>query len=393
MFLLPFHVVGCSHETSAAVAVGRMRLSPEQRLAHLDALHALGVPAVLLSTCHRTELYWWGDDDLAAWFAASVLLPADSPLTIERYDADLAVRHLFAVAAGMRSARFGEPEILGQVRQAWRAAHAHGATAAPLDAVFRHAIDAARHIRSAIGDDAQATLGARVRALIESTGRADGNAALRLLVIGSGDAARDVLESLMKRRTPSSAAPLAIACASRTDAHAVALAEQHGATPVLWTERQTAICAADVIVFAAHTTTPLVTTETARAIADIRSAPALWIDLGVPPNVAVTDLPPSINLRPLDAVVDDGASGREVSDARSRRAMSALQHELSRFAAATQRRRLGAQLAALEARAMSAARDVLAAAPVSAEDGVHEPADRLARQVTRVLLRELSALT
>ncbi len=58
-------MVGCSHETSAADVVGRLRMPAIMVDACLAELRAQGVPAVLLSTCHRTELYWWGEDDLS----------------------------------------------------------------------------------------------------------------------------------------------------------------------------------------------------------------------------------------------------------------------------------------------------------------------------------------
>lgn len=90
---------------------------------------------------------------------------------LERKHADLAVRHLFAVSAGMCSARFGEPEILGQVRRAWSVSHNVGATNALLDCVFRHAVDAARTVLSALAEGR--AVGAHV---VRETSRTDSRA-------------------------------------------------------------------------------------------------------------------------------------------------------------------------------------------------------------------------
>jgi len=120
VFLLPFHVVSCSHERNTPDAVGQLRVGPERQTGLLGTLRAHGLQAVIVSTCHRAALYWWGDDDLEPWFAQGILGGAAGTVQVERADADLAVRHRFAVAAGMRSVRYGEGESIGQVRRARR---------------------------------------------------------------------------------------------------------------------------------------------------------------------------------------------------------------------------------------------------------------------------------
>ncbi len=424
MFLLPFSVVGVSHETNAEQLVGRARRTPEQQAQLLASLRERDTAAVLLSTCHRTELYWWGDEDLEPWFVEHVLTEhvltehvltehvltehvltehvltehvltehvlsepcASGQLanaTIERRTADLAVRHLFAVAAGMHSRRFGEPEVLGQVRQAWRTAQHAQTTSADLDIMFRQAIDAARHIRLAIGSLSQASLGACARGAIDAHARVQSHTPVRVLVVGAGDVARSVLDAFASPDASSSR--FALAVTSRTDARAEHIASEFRVTPVSWSARASAMCAADVVVFAAHSSTPLVHAEHARAIAQVRRSPSLWIDLGVPGNVHRDVAVAHVRIVRLSDL-----EGQQPHDrAAHARASSALQRELARFSAATQRRRLGAQLADLEHRALCAVRDAIG----SAHDNSHAepPAEAVARRVTRVLLRELSAL-
>jgi glutamyl-tRNA reductase len=325
------------------------------------------------------------------------------------------VRHLFAVAAGMHSRRFGEPEVLGQVRQAWRLAQQAQATSPDLDGIFRQAIDAARHIRLAIGTASQASLGVCARTAFDEHMSGASAATVRVLVVGAGDAARSVLEAFsstshtasdatsppesldvatFESQTASSATPFsaangtrfALAITSRTDDRAERLANEFRATPVSWASREAAMCAADVVVFAAHTSTPLIRDDSARAIAEVRQTPSLWIDLGVPGNVQLTGAVPNVHVVRLNDLEGQQPHDRAVQV----RAAAALQRELARFSAAAQRRRLGAQLADLEDRALRAVRDAID----SADDSAHAAprVEAVARRVTRVLLRELSAL-
>jgi glutamyl-tRNA reductase len=385
MFLLPFSMVGVSHETNHDQLVGGARLLPERQTSLLNAMRERGVPAVLLSTCHRTELYWWGELDLEPWFAEHILMEQRSVASIERRDADLAVRHLFAVAAGMHARRFGEPEVLGQVRQAWRTAQEAETTSPDLDAIFRQAIDASRHIRLAIGVASQASLGACARAAFEASTRCVRAPIVRVLVVGAGDAARSVLDAFATPDTESSG--FAVAVTSRTDARAEHVGAQHGATPVAWSGRESAMRAADVVVFAAHASTPLVRDAQARGILAGRAAPTLWIDLGVPGNVHLDAPVPHLRVVTLDEL-----EGQQPQDrARHLRATSALQRELARFSAMSHRRRLGAQLAHIERRALCAVRDAMETADAG-EPAAHS-AEVVARRVTRVLLREFSALS
>lgn len=386
MFLLPFHVIGYSHELNDAESVGRLRISAERVMDAHRELERRGVSAVILSTCHRTELYWWGEHDLTEWFAHGLLRGMADSLRFERADADLAVRHLFAVAAGMKSARFGEPEILGQVRRAWVTARSAGTSRGHLDATFRMAIEAARHIRAAMGDDADPSLGERTRECIAAHATQFALHQPQILVVGSGDAARGALEAL--RHTPLAGARIAIT--SRTDARADAVGAMFHVPVVPWADHQRAIALADVVVFAVHVTTPLVGTSLLHmpvARERGRVAPALWVDLGVPGAVRNEGESADVVLTTMahlearsTAAEQDLRQLRSVRhEGRIRRAMGALQQELARYARATHRQTLGARLESIEAQAIA----------VASEHG-DQPMDEVARRVTRLVLRELS---
>ena len=352
MFLLPVQMVGCSHETSAADVVGRLRMPAVLVDTCLAQLRVRGVPTVLLSTCHRTELYWWGEDDLSVWFESQLLLRGNGAVELERREADLAVRHLFSVTAGMRSARFGEPEIMQQVRTAWMAAQLAGTTSTLLDTVFRRALEAARHIRLAIGSDADPSLGARVHDVLVThlaAGAVGSLSPREVLIVGAGDAARGVIETLVQ---PALRTTLRVAVTSRSDSSAARLAATVGAMVVPWADRDAAIRSAAAVVFAVQSSTPLIDGALAGSLTGGCSRRALWIDLGVPANVDATALPPQVDYFGIDMLAPQ--SRRDLT--RDRRVNAALQRELARFAGDMQRRRLGARISVLEARAATVAR-------------------------------------
>ncbi len=385
MFLLPVQMRGCSHETTASDVVGRLRLPAAAVDACLDELRRDGVPAVLLSTCHRSELYWWGDADLTSWFESRVMAHGDGSALVEHLEADLAVRHLFEVTAGMRSARFGEPEIMRQVRTAWLTAQAAKATNSLLDTIFQRALEAARHIRIAIGTDADPTLGARVRDAVLARAPCAGHAPpLELLLIGAGDVARGLLEAVADAALRTR---MRVSLTSRSDRSASRLAAAFGVTVVPWVARDLAISSAEVVVFAVQASTPLIAGSLARELTAARSAPALWLDLGVPSNVDARALPPTVEWLGLETIAP--RSGRDV--VRDRRARASLQRELARFAADMLRRRLGARITMLEAHATTVARAALSTSGELTWSAAS--ADAMARRVTQALLREITDLS
>ncbi|MBW3549516.1 MAG: hypothetical protein KY442_01470 [Proteobacteria bacterium] len=131
-------VLGINHQTAPVSLRERVAFSADAVPGALEALRAL--PQVqevaLLSTCNRTELYAVTEDDgraLGDWLARhpdggdSGSGPAQAlhAYLYRHRDAD-AVRHLFRVATGLDSLVLGEPQILGQVKEAWASARAAG---------------------------------------------------------------------------------------------------------------------------------------------------------------------------------------------------------------------------------------------------------------------------
>ena len=121
---MALHVLGINHQTAPVDLRERVPFAGESLPTALDAMRGLpGVQeAALLSTCNRTELYARSDngpDALANWLAGQQRAGDDLHAYLYRHDEANAVRHLFRVATGLDSMVLGEPQILGQVKDAW----------------------------------------------------------------------------------------------------------------------------------------------------------------------------------------------------------------------------------------------------------------------------------
>ena len=156
-------VVGLNHET-APVAVREALAFPKERLsealARVREEAGLG-EAVILSTCNRVEVYGRSTDssvDAVAEFLAryhSRRLEDVAP-HLYRLEGEAAVRHAFRVAASLDSMVMGEPQILGQVKEAYEAAERSGSLGSVLTALRNRSVAAAKRARTetAIGRNA-----------------------------------------------------------------------------------------------------------------------------------------------------------------------------------------------------------------------------------------------
>ena len=151
-------VVGLSHKT-APVEVREKLAVPESRLdealARLRAYPGIQ-EALLLSTCNRVEVYVVADQVEAGYGSVQEFL-ADTNLSISseqlnphlyRYTGDRAIAHLFRVAASLDSMIVGEPQILGQLKDAYGVALRAKASGVILNKVVTKAISVAKRVRT-----------------------------------------------------------------------------------------------------------------------------------------------------------------------------------------------------------------------------------------------------
>jgi len=287
------HMLGASHECLDADALVRIAVLPERARMLARSIRAHGIPCVVLATCHRLEVYWEGAPR-DAMLVREVLARVGrvSPRDVwEQRDGEDALRHMIAVASGARSQRPGEPEILGQLRTAWQTAQADHTSSLLLDWHLQTAIAASRYVRRRIGATPPQTIGEATTALMASSlqqrvVRAESGDRLRVLLLGAGAVARSTAAAVRAacgRELPES---LVLHVANRTEVNAARLADETGALVSPWASWRDELPAADIVVCSARAAHPLLTADDAALVAYVRRQPALWIDLGAPPNIA-----------------------------------------------------------------------------------------------------------
>ncbi|QNP39893.1 glutamyl-tRNA reductase [Lysobacter solisilvae (ex Woo and Kim 2022)] len=278
-------VLGINHQTAPVSLRERVAFSGDAIPAALDALR--GLPAVrevaLLSTCNRTELYAVADDNgdtLADWLATHPDDAGDLHAYLYRHSEADAVRHLFRVATGLDSLVLGEPQILGQVKDAWATARSSGSLGSQLDRLFQHAFATAKRARTdtRIGANPVSVASTAVRLAQESFARPEDST---VLLIGAGEtielAARHLVQAKTKR----------LLVANRTLAHAQDLATRHGGYALALTELDRHLAEADVVISATAARDPILhKLQIATALASRRHRPMLLLDLAVPRDIA-----------------------------------------------------------------------------------------------------------
>jgi glutamyl-tRNA reductase len=281
---MALHVLGINHQTAPVSLREKVAFAPDSLAPALASLRALPQvrEAVLLSTCNRTELYAHSDDDgqaLAGWLSAHPEAGGDLQAYLYRHrDAD-AVRHLFRVASGLDSLVLGEPQILGQVKQAWSAARQAGALGGQLDRLFQQAFATAKRARTdtRIGANPVSVASTAVRLAQESFARLSDST---VLLIGAGEtielAARHLVEAKVQR----------LLVANRTLAHAQELASRHGGMALPLAELDKHLAEADIVFSATASRTPILhRAQVEHALRLRRHRPMLLLDLAVPRDI------------------------------------------------------------------------------------------------------------
>src|SRR5438876_6813112 len=150
-------LVGLNHRTAPVEVREKESFSAEQARRAADELRSRGIleETLVLSTCNRSEVYGVPPESshecapgLSSFLSEfhAVRPEALSGSLYHHYDHE-AVRHLFRVSAGLDSMLLGEAEILGQVREAYRFAHEHGARGPVLNHLFQGALEVGKRVR------------------------------------------------------------------------------------------------------------------------------------------------------------------------------------------------------------------------------------------------------
>lgn len=281
-------LVGVSHHTAPVELRERVDFAArglEDALRAVMRRPTVG-EAVVLSTCNRAELYAVGADgaalheDLAEFFSEYHRVPAPelAPHLYTRYDGD-AVRHLFRVAAGLDSLVVGEPQIFGQVKDAYTAATEQHATGPILNKLFHWAFLAGKRVRTETGL-AEGAVSVSYAAIALARKIFGDLRQRHALVIGTGEMAELTAVHLAAQQMAR------LLVTGRTAAHAEALAAKVGGTVIPWTELPAALASADIVVTATGSPTLILSAAAVdAAMRARRHRPLFIIDIAVPRDV------------------------------------------------------------------------------------------------------------
>jgi glutamyl-tRNA reductase len=331
-------LLGMSHRTAPVELRERLAVAdtapPLQKLVTCDEIDE----AVLLSTCNRVEVVGVTRSleaarlRLRSFFArdlageAAGLTPAGlEPHLYEHVDAE-AMRHVLRVACSLDSMVLGEPQILGQVKEAWQSAAECGASGPLLGRLFQHALSTAKRVRSETGIAARPVSVARVavdlaRQIFE--GMSDKHA----LLIGAGEMIELAADALRGAGLGS------IRVANRTPERAAELAARFGASAHGLDEVPGLLAEVDVVLSSVGGGPPLLSrARVEEALRSRRGRPMLIIDLGVPRNVpADVNALDAVFLYDIDDLVAVAQENAEQRHGEQARAEAIVEEQRQRF--------------------------------------------------------------
>jgi glutamyl-tRNA reductase len=251
-----------------------------------EAKRLLAPEAAILSTCNRTELYLSGELDQARRGAATEWLAgyhridaAELSPYLYTLPREQAVRHAFRVASGLDSMVLGEPEILGQMKEAVRSAEAAGTLGTVLQKLFQRSFAVAKEVRSTTQVGANSV--SMAAAAVKLAGRIFPSLKdQKVLFIGAGE----MIELCATHFAAQG--PARITIANRTLERAQALAHRFSARAIELRELAAQLHEYDVVVSSTASSLPILGKGLVeRALKARRRLPMFMVDLAVPRDI------------------------------------------------------------------------------------------------------------
>ena len=279
--------LGINHTTAPLDLRGRFAFGLEHIVPHLNALRQslVHVPeAAIVSTCNRTEIYCAGGqpeiEGTLDWLAQCGGVPTHA-LRSHTYSLSdtLAARHAFRVASGLDSMVLGEPQILGQLKDAVRIADEAGALGSTLSQLFQRSFTVAKEVRSTtdIGAHSISMAAAAVRLagqLFEDLGQ------IRVLFVGAGEMI-DLCATHFAAKNPKG-----MAVANRSLERGEALARRFGAGVMPLADLPQRLHEFDAVISCTASTLPIIGLGAVeRALKARRHRPMFMVDLAVPRDI------------------------------------------------------------------------------------------------------------
>ena len=286
--------LGLNHQTAPLALRERVAFVPEEiggtisrmRERLSDTSRGRLTEAAIVSTCNRTELYCAVEQPQAAGAALSDFIAEEKRLDTDEFrrsayllpQAD-AVRHAFRVASGLDSMVLGEPQILGQMKQAERLSREAGGLGLLLNHLFQRTFAVAKEVRSSteIGAHSVSMAAAAVRVAERIFGELS---ASEVLLVGAGEMIELTATHIAARR------PKSITVANRTIERAASLAHRFQGESMRLAELPESLARFDIVVSCTASTLPIIGLGMVeRAVKHRRHRPMFIVDLAVPRDV------------------------------------------------------------------------------------------------------------
>lgn len=344
-------VVGLNHRTVPLHVLEQMAVSGDALPKALDDL--TGRPnvtgAVVLSTCHRTEVYAEAErfhgavGDVRNFLAAHAgLAPEDFGDHLYAYYDEAAVAHLFSVVSGLDSVVIGEGEILRQVRTAWDVSRELGTAGPVLSDLFRHALEVGKRARTetAISRHVASVSQAAVAMAADRLGDLAGRT---VLVLGAGEMGEAMAVALAGNGGAS------VLVASRTGEKADAVAERVNGAAVAVGDVRARLVDVDVLLTSTNTPGTVLGRDDLEPIVRARAGrPLLIVDVAMPRDVdpGVAGLA-GVTLLDLDDLKAFVASGLDERRKEVGRVQAIIAEEVERYTARSTAREMAPAITAL----------------------------------------------
>ena len=281
-------MLGLNHSTAPLEVREKLAFSADRQRAALAALlqRYPDSQAAIISTCNRVEIYVAGpphapgNSELAAFLAEFHQVPGESFAAHLYHKIEKeAVAHLFTVASSLDSMVLGESQILGQVRDAYELAHGAGSTGALLNGLFQRALAAGKQVmaQTALGEGRLSIASIAVeyaKRIFEDFSDKT------VLCIGAGKMSALVLRNLAEL------SPRQVLVCNRDLGNARVLAEKFAAVAVEFAALDDHLVAADIVVTATGSPTPIITlARLERLLKPRRYRPLFILDIALPRDV------------------------------------------------------------------------------------------------------------
>jgi glutamyl-tRNA reductase len=324
-------VVGINHRTAPVEVRERVVFEPTRVPEALRELKTLPYvrESVIVSTCNRTEIYCVtesGEAELGDWLQRYHQLGSTIHHCLYKFDDMKAVSHAFSVASGLDSLVLGEPQILGQLKDAYRAAQETGTTGPVLNRLFQAAFSVAKRVRTEtqIGANAVSVASAAVATAKTVFSSFDNRTAL---MVGAGEtialAARHLHADGLRR----------MIVANRSIDRARELAAEFQGFAISLDEIPSHLSEADIVVASTASPNAIITRAmTVDALRVRKRRPIFMVDIAVPrdiePEVAELEDIYLFTIDDLQTVVNENMNGRRAA---ARQADQMIATEVNRF--------------------------------------------------------------